>query len=73
MRMNYYRLFRIKALEDKDKIHPPEAHSIIAEGTGIGKEGNENKEPGTMTAQHNKRKWYRVTSPRRIECGWSKS
>jgi hypothetical protein len=73
MKMNYFGLFEILALEDEDKIHPLEAHSIIAEGTGFGKEGNEYEKPGTTSAEPNKRKLYRVTSPRCIECGWSRS
>jgi len=49
MKMNYSKLFEIVAFKDEDRIHPLEAHSIIAEGTGIGKEGNEDKKPGTMS------------------------
>jgi hypothetical protein len=48
------KLFEIVAFRHKGKIHPPEAHSIIAEGTGIGKEGNEAKEPGTIAAKSKK-------------------
>jgi hypothetical protein len=73
MKMKYFKLFRIEASKDKDRIHPPEGPSIIAEGTGIGKEGNEDKELRAMSAKPIKRKRYRVTSPRCIECGWSKS
>jgi hypothetical protein len=73
MKINYYELFEFVTFKDKGKIQPPEAHSIIAEGIGIGKEGNDDKEPGTTSAKPNKRKQYRVTSPRCIECGWSKS
>jgi hypothetical protein len=72
MKMNHFELFEIVTFKDKDKIHPPEAHSIIAEGTGIGKEGNEDK-LRAMSAKPIKRKRYRVTSPRCIECGWSRS
>ena len=73
MKINYSKLFEIVAFKDEDKIHPPEAHSIIAEGTGIGKQGNEDKKPGTMSAKPSKRNLFRVTSPRCIECGWSRS
>ena len=54
--MNYFKLFEIVTFKDEDKIHPPEAHSIIAEGAGIGKEGNEDKKPGTMSAKPNREK-----------------
>ena len=72
MKMNYFKLFQFGTFKLKGKTRPPEAHSIIAEGTGIGKEGNEGKEPETMSAKPNKRKQYRVTSLRCIECGWSR-
>lgn len=71
MKLNHIKLSEIVAF--KDKIHPPEAHSIIAKGTGIGKEGHEDKRPGTMSAEPIERKHYRVAGPCCIECGWSKS
>jgi hypothetical protein len=73
MKMNYLGLFEIVAFKDRRKIHPRDAHSIIAEGTGIWKEGNEDKEPGMMSVKPSKRKHYRFTGPRCIECGWRKS
>jgi hypothetical protein len=68
--MNYLKLFEIAAFKDEDKFPPLEAHSIIAEVAGIGKEGNQGQKPGTTSAEPNRRKQYRVTSPRCIECGW---
>jgi len=73
MILNRFKLFQIVASKVKGKTHPPEAHSIIAEVAGIGKEGNEAKEPGTMSARLNERKQRRVTRLRCLECGWSKS
>jgi hypothetical protein len=70
MKMNYFKLFK-----DKDTTHHPAAQSIIAEGAGIRKEGNEDKGPGTTSAKPStsNRMWHRVTGPRCVECGWSKS
>ena len=73
MKINCFKLFEIVASKDKDKIHPPEAHSVIADGTWIGKAGDEYKRPGTMSAEPVERKHYRVAGPRCIECGWSRS
>jgi hypothetical protein len=73
MKINYSELLETVTFEDEDRIHPPEAHSIIAEVTGIGKEGNEDKKAGTMSAKPIEREEYRVTGPRCIECGWSRS
>jgi hypothetical protein len=71
--MNYMRLFEVLTFKGKDKIPPPDARSVIAECTRIGRQGNEDKKPGTMSAEPIERKHYRVAGPRCIECGWSKS
>jgi hypothetical protein len=71
--MNYMRLFEVLTFKGKDKIPPPDARSVIAECIRIGRQGDEDKKPGTTSTTPEKRKWYRVASPRCIECGWSKS
>ena len=73
MKMDYFKLFRRKAHKDKDKIAPPEAHSIIVEDTRMSTGDMEGRRPGTTSVKLYKRKQDRVAGPRCTECGWSKS
>jgi hypothetical protein len=73
MKVDYFKLFWRKANKDKDKIDPPEAHSIIEEDTRISAGDMEEQRLGTTSAKPNKRKQYRVAAPHCTECGWSKS